>query len=94
MYLPKYPATPTKVLPTDTTFQRMSLEMMHKPFPSRGGAPFALKLSTGAFESVSKAMLICISDLNLVYLLLSNGYHFGAWRLTIKQQNTLTDNMK
>lgn len=51
---------------------------MYKPFPSRGGAPFALKLSTCAFVSVSKVMLICTSDLNLVYLLLSNWYHLGA----------------
>lgn len=71
---------------TVTTFQTVSLEMMHKPFPSRGGAPLALKLSTGAFVSVSKAMLICISALNLVYLLLNSWYHFGAWR--VKQSKT------
>lgn len=58
--------------------QKPTRDRNDKPFPSRGGAPFALKLSTCAFVSVSRVILICISDLNLVYLLLSNWYHLGA----------------
>lgn len=50
------------------------------PFPSLGGASFALKSSTSAFESASNATPICISGLNLGYLLLSKGYHLGAYR--------------
>jgi len=51
----------------------------YSPFPSLGGASFALKPSTSAFESVSNTTPTCISDLNLAYLLLSRGYHFGAY---------------
>lgn len=48
------------------------------PLPSLGGASFALKPSTNAFVSVSNTTPTCISDLNLEYLLLSRGYHFGV----------------
>lgn len=54
--------------------------------PSLGGASFALKSSTSAFESVSNATPICISGLNLGYLLLSKGYHLGAYRVKNKNK--------
>lgn len=61
------------------------LLLCYLPFPSLGGASFALKPSTSAFESVSNTTPTCISDLNLVYLLLSRGYHLGAYMIKNKK---------
>lgn len=64
----------------------------YSPFPSLGGASFALKSSTSAFESVSNATPICISGLNLGYLLLSKGYHLGAY--VVKNKNKTQECLK
>lgn len=66
--------------------------LCYLPFPSLGGASFALKSSASAFESASNATPICISGLNLGYLLLSKGYHLGAY--IVKTKNKIQKHLK